>query len=172
MEYAWFQYWSSESLNIFKSKILKLIRPKANSFFNCLNPKGVKLITGLWLGLSHLRDHKFKHCFQDWVNPMMQVWYWSRNNCSFSASPYQLLRWKNTKCLSFRLWTTWLWVRVPLQSLKLQISRLFWTKSSLTFRQLFSVDSLWNAYVHDRNIQSIMFFSFVIPLSTTPQIKF
>ena len=31
--------------------------------------------------------------------------------------------------------------------LKLQISHLFWARSSLTFRQLYSVDSLWNAHV-------------------------
>ena len=49
--------------------------------------------------------------------------------------------------VSFRLRTTWLWVRIPLLSLKLQISRLFRTRSSLRFRQLWSVDSLWNAYV-------------------------
>ena len=59
---------SSESLNVFKSKILKFIRPKAKSFFNYLNPKGVKLITRLRLGLSHLRDHKFGHSFQDCLN--------------------------------------------------------------------------------------------------------
>ena len=40
------------------------------------------------------------------------------------------------KWLSVRLWTKWLWVRVQLQSLKLQISRLLRAKSSLTFRQL------------------------------------
>ena len=51
------------------------------------------------------------------------------------------------KWLSVRLWTKWLWVRVQLQSLKLQISRLLQTRSSLTFRHLQSVDSLWNAYV-------------------------
>ena len=31
--------------------------------------------------------------------------------------------------------TNWFWVRIPLLSLKLQISRLFWARSSLTFRQ-------------------------------------
>ena len=61
---------SSEDLNVFKSKILKFIQPKANSFFNCLNPKGVKLITRLQLGRSHLRDHKLKHSFQDSLNPI------------------------------------------------------------------------------------------------------
>ena len=37
---------------------------------------------------------------------------------------------------SVRLWTKWLWVGVPLLSHELKISRLFWAKSSLTFRQL------------------------------------
>ena len=54
---------SSESLNVFK------IRPKENSFFNCFNHKGVKLITRLRLGLSHSQDHTFKHSFQDRLNP-------------------------------------------------------------------------------------------------------
>ena len=38
-------------------------------------------------------------------------------------------------------------MQVQLQSLKLQISRLLRPRSSLTFRQLWSVDSLWSAYV-------------------------
>ena len=46
------------------------------------------------------------------------------------------------KWLSVRLRTKWLWVRVQLRSLKLQISRLLRARSSLTFRQLQSVDSL------------------------------
>ena len=60
----------SESLNIFKSKVLKFFRPKANSFFNCINPKGVKLIATLPLGLGHPQVHKFKHCFQGCLNPI------------------------------------------------------------------------------------------------------
>ena len=43
--------------------------PSANSLFNCHNPKGIKFITRLRLGLSHLREHKFKHSFQDSLNP-------------------------------------------------------------------------------------------------------
>ena len=39
------------------------------------------------------------------------------------------------KCLSVRLQTKWLWVRIPLRSLKLQIWRLLQARSSLTFRQ-------------------------------------
>ena len=54
---------NSETLNIFKSKILKFIRPTANSIFGCQNPRGVKLLTRLRLGLIHLLEHKFKHAF-------------------------------------------------------------------------------------------------------------
>ena len=46
------------------------------------------------------------------------------------------------KWLSVRLRTKWFWVRVQLQSLHLQISGLLRARSSLTFRQLYSGDSL------------------------------
>ena len=42
----------------------------ANSTFHCHNPKSLKLITRLRLGLSHLRFYKFKHSFQDILNPI------------------------------------------------------------------------------------------------------
>ena len=45
------------------------MRPFSNSVFDIRNPKGIKLITRLRLGLSHLREHKFKHSFQDTINP-------------------------------------------------------------------------------------------------------
>ena len=49
--------------------------------------------------------------------------------------------------LSFCLQTNWFGVRFPLQSLKLQIWHLSWARSSLIFKQLESVNSLWNAFV-------------------------
>ena len=61
---------NSESLNVFKNSLLKFIRPFGNSVFNCHNPRGVKLLTRLRLGSSHLRGHKFKHSFQDSLNPI------------------------------------------------------------------------------------------------------
>ena len=60
----------SKSLNIFKKSILKFIRPSQNRVYNCHNPKGYKLLTRLRVGLSHLREHKFKHSFQDTLNPI------------------------------------------------------------------------------------------------------
>ena len=61
---------NSESLNVFKNSLLKFIRPPGNSVFSCHNLRGVKLLTRLRLGLSHLREHKFKHGFQDSLNPI------------------------------------------------------------------------------------------------------
>ena len=49
--------------------------------------------------------------------------------------------------LGVRLQTKWFGVWVQLQSLKLQILSQFRARSSLTFRLLQSVDSLWNVYV-------------------------
>ena len=60
----------SENFSVFKSNILKFIRPSPNSVYNCHNPRGICLITGLRLVLSHLREHKFKHSFQDALNPL------------------------------------------------------------------------------------------------------
>ena len=60
---------NSESIKTFKKRILSFIRPSPNSTFNCHNPKGIKLLSRLRLGLSHLREHKFKHSFQDSLNP-------------------------------------------------------------------------------------------------------
>ena len=61
---------ASKSISIFKSNILKFIRPKPNNIYYCHNPKGIRLLTRLRLGLGHLRKHKFKHSFQDFLNPL------------------------------------------------------------------------------------------------------
>ena len=67
--------WTQTSVTLkvllfFKSKVLKFILPKPNSIYNCHNPIGIRLINRLCLGLSHFREHKFKHSFQDCLNPL------------------------------------------------------------------------------------------------------
>ena len=52
----------------FKESILQFIRSTPNRTFNCHNSIGIRLITRLRLGLSHIRDHKFKHSFLDCLN--------------------------------------------------------------------------------------------------------
>ena len=37
--------------------------------FNIHNPVGIKLLTGLSLGLSHLNEHRFNHKFQNCTSP-------------------------------------------------------------------------------------------------------
>ena len=61
---------SSKSLMIFKNKLLPFIWPSASSIFNIHNPYGLKLLTRLRLGLSHLCEHKFRHNFRDTINPL------------------------------------------------------------------------------------------------------
>ena len=67
----------SESFSVFKSNILKFIRPTPNSVYNCHNPREIYLSIRLRFGLSHLREHRFKLGFQDTLNPL----------CSCGLSP-------------------------------------------------------------------------------------
>ena len=60
----------SGSYNIFRKSILNFIRPSASKVYNINDTIGIKLITRLRLGFSHLREHKFKHNFQDTLNPL------------------------------------------------------------------------------------------------------
>ena len=48
------------------------MRPCANSIFDIHNPLGIKLLTRLRLGHSLLHEHKFRHCFQDTLNPLCE----------------------------------------------------------------------------------------------------
>ena len=59
----------SSKMSWFWKKVL-LLKPSPNSIFNCHNPKGIKLLTRLRLGLRHLCDDKFMHSFQDLLNPI------------------------------------------------------------------------------------------------------
>ena len=54
----------SESLAIFKRKILKLYRPEKKSIFG-IHDTGIKWIFQLRVGLSHLLSHKLRHNFLD-----------------------------------------------------------------------------------------------------------
>ena len=55
---------------VFKLSLLKFVRPVANSDLEINNPYGLKLLTKLRFGLSHLYCHKFRHNFQDCINPI------------------------------------------------------------------------------------------------------
>ena len=56
-----------------QNNILKFIRPKPCNIFDCYKPKGIKVITRLRLGLSHICEHQFKHCFQHSLNTVFKI---------------------------------------------------------------------------------------------------
>lgn len=55
------------SSSAFKKNLIKGIRPPSNSVFNIHNLIGVKCITRLRIGLSHLNEHRFNHNFENIV---------------------------------------------------------------------------------------------------------
>ena len=59
-----------ESLAIFKTKLVSFIRPVSSNVYNIFGPVGLKLLTRLRLGFSHLNEHRFRHNFQDCINPL------------------------------------------------------------------------------------------------------
>ena len=56
---------NSSLCHIFKYLILKFIRPEPNRISSTQNFEGLKLLTRMRLGLSHLANHKSRHNFQD-----------------------------------------------------------------------------------------------------------
>ena len=61
------------SYSVFRKALLGFIRPTANSTFGINDIYGLKLLTCLRVGFSHFREHKFKHNFQDTLNPLWIV---------------------------------------------------------------------------------------------------
>ena len=54
---------NSENFLTFKKNIIQFIEPAASSVYNCHNPKVIKLITELRLGLYNLRERIFNYNF-------------------------------------------------------------------------------------------------------------
>ena len=59
---------NSTSLNIFKDRLLQLLKPLGNSVCTCHNPIEIKYLARVRLGFSHLCYHNFKHGFLDAVD--------------------------------------------------------------------------------------------------------
>ena len=58
---------SFSNYNTFRNALLKFIRPVESKIFN-INSFKIKLLTGLRLRFSHLREHKFRNRFKDSLN--------------------------------------------------------------------------------------------------------
>ena len=58
------------SYSVFHKALLDFIQPTANSTFGTNDVSGLELLTRLHVGFSYLRENKFKHNFQDTLNPL------------------------------------------------------------------------------------------------------
>ena len=58
-------------MEIFKKHLLNFYHiPNFNNVFNLKNLLGLKFLTRLRIGFSHLKEHNFKHNFQDSADPL------------------------------------------------------------------------------------------------------
>ena len=78
---------NSTSINIFKKSLLQFVRSSPKSLFNCHSPKGIKYERTSQIGLSHLREHKFKHSVQDTLNPFCNC------GCEIETTAHFPLHW-------------------------------------------------------------------------------
>ena len=76
------------SYSAFPKALLDFIGPTANSTFGTNDVSGLKVLTRLHVGFSHLREHKFKHNFSRYIEPIVPLFPWSRRHLSlFYALP-------------------------------------------------------------------------------------
>ena len=61
---------NSDSFEIFIKRISSFIRPMRNNIYNFHNPLGVNWLARLRIGISHLKEHEFKHNFQNSISLM------------------------------------------------------------------------------------------------------
>ena len=61
---------NSKSYSICQNSLVKIGRQVPKPTFNIHKPMGLKLLTCLRLGLSHLNEHRFNHNFEDCTNPL------------------------------------------------------------------------------------------------------
>ena len=61
---------NSESIAVFKSRLLSFIRPIQSDVYNIFNPIGLKFLSRLRLDFSHLNERRFRLNFEDCLNPL------------------------------------------------------------------------------------------------------
>ena len=70
----------SPSVSIFKKRYLGFYRVESSPIFRIHDPSGLKYLTRLRLGLSHLKEYKYNGTFKDTQTP-----YCDCNNYSFES---------------------------------------------------------------------------------------
>ena len=61
---------NSESMAIFKNRLLSFIHPIQSDVYDIFDPIGLKFLTRLRFDLSHPNEQRFRHNFQDCLNPL------------------------------------------------------------------------------------------------------
>ena len=61
---------NSLTFSSFKHSLLRFIRPTASLIYNMQYSRGLKLLTRLRVGPSHLHEHKFCQNFNDTIDPI------------------------------------------------------------------------------------------------------
>ena len=56
-------------ISSFKVSIFRFFRPSPSLMYNVHNPKGIIFLNRLRVDFSHLKEHKFRHNFQDTIDP-------------------------------------------------------------------------------------------------------
>ena len=111
----------SDSISIFKKRILSFIRTLPNKVWNSHNAQGLKLLTRLRLDLNHLRYHQCKHNVLDTINPLCSC------GSDTEATLHFLLYWPNlVECRNTLL------------------RENFWNEYWVDNTQWFSID--WNSF--------------------------
>ena len=100
------------------------MQPSLNSIVSCYNPKEIKLLKRLRLGLSNLHDHRLKQTFQDSLSSIcncrtnhcvksvqIRSFFWTTFSCirikygeMRSISPYSVRMWENTDQKKLSIW--------------------------------------------------------------------
>ena len=55
---------NSETISTFENRLLSFVHPVQNNIFNIFDPTGLKFLTRLRLGFSHLSEHRFRQIFK------------------------------------------------------------------------------------------------------------
>ena len=147
MEWNTLDWWikNSETVVTFKKRILSIIRPSANSTFNCHNPRGIKLLSPLRLGLSHLTEHKF----QDSLDPFC-----SCGKGEVETSSHSLLHYSN---YSEELLEELLALLNTIRNIDMSILQLSYSKfTSVLIFDHTSFDNNKNTFILDATIDYII----------------
>ena len=70
---------NAKSYSMLRKSLLKFGRPSPNHIYKIHDPLGLKLLTRLRLGLSHLNEHRFYHNFDSCINRLC--------SCSLEVEP-------------------------------------------------------------------------------------